>query len=151
MGAPMATMLACLGTCRLSLLCKALMVGFIRCASGSAGEAGRPAGGLGSEAEGNLPSSWQGVCDWVLGQHTSLWGTIFQAAFLQARPPSCGEPSLVCLCCTLWKGPQAAGCMACPARVIACHSAPGAAAPPAQRTAHCCMHDTPCARSMGRR
>ena len=30
-----------------------------------------------------LPRSWDGVCDWVLGRWVSVWDHIFEAAFLQ--------------------------------------------------------------------
>ena len=30
-----------------------------------------------------LPGSWDGVCDWVIGRWVDVWDTIFEAAFLQ--------------------------------------------------------------------
>ena len=40
--------------------------------------------GSGSDgpAPEELPSSWDGVCDWVLGRWVSVWDEIFEAAFL---------------------------------------------------------------------
>ena len=36
-----------------------------------------------SEGTEELPGSWDGVCDWVLGRWVSVWDQIFEAAFLQ--------------------------------------------------------------------
>ena len=33
-------------------------------------------------SEEELPGSWDGVCDWVLGRWVSIWDEIFEAAFL---------------------------------------------------------------------
>ncbi|KAK9841813.1 hypothetical protein WJX81_004723 [Elliptochloris bilobata] len=59
-------------------------------ARGSAGDAaaaaaaaaleGRSEGGAGVRG---APATWEGVCQWVLGRHVSLWDTVFEAAFLQ--------------------------------------------------------------------
>jgi len=35
-------------------------------------------------AADSLPESWEGICDWVLGQRVDLWEAAFEPVFLQA-------------------------------------------------------------------
>ena len=59
-------------------------MGTLAAESDAASGPGLTSGGQadGAAAEEELPGSWDGVCDWVLGRWVSVWDEIFEAAFL---------------------------------------------------------------------
>lgn len=40
-------------------------------------------------AADSLPQTWEGICDWVLGQRVDLWEAAFEPVFLQASVNTC--------------------------------------------------------------
>lgn len=58
-------------------------------ARGVVGEAAAAAAAAALDGRGDssgaseVPATWEGVCEWVLGRRVSLWDTVFEAAFLQ--------------------------------------------------------------------